>query len=271
MRVGINGAVLAHKLRGSGGENDLLDKRWQSCDFYAAAFFLSICSILLPFSFLLPSRSSGGPSQCINSSASAQFYATLGVAGYQLLTFLWCILLQTLLRRDDPEEEVEEEGEEEGEGSAEGDIERGAGSTPSSSQARIPLRRSQRQLLESLPQYLIKATGGGISDDEVGRGSFSFSSSPPPLPIPSPSRASSSSSSSTAVKQESGAASHSSAHSAPAGSLELSESCCSICIEDWVIGNKLVELPCNHIFHINCLARWISVNSSCPKCRRSLA
>ncbi|XP_075418891.1 E3 ubiquitin-protein ligase RNF6 [Tenrec ecaudatus] len=43
---------------------------------------------------------------------------------------------------------------------------------------------------------------------------------------------------------------------------------CSVCISDYVAGNKLRRLPCMHEFHIHCIDRWLSENCTCPICRQ---
>lgn len=48
--------------------------------------------------------------------------------------------------------------------------------------------------------------------------------------------------------------------------------CCSICLEDFeTIDHRVVRLPCLHIFHEICIAKWLAtrsnVNCSCPLCR----
>ncbi|NWH64163.1 RNF6 ligase, partial [Geococcyx californianus] len=48
---------------------------------------------------------------------------------------------------------------------------------------------------------------------------------------------------------------------------ELSKTC-SVCINEYVTGNKLRQLPCMHEFHIHCIDRWLSENSTCPICRQ---
>ncbi|NWI38115.1 RNF6 ligase, partial [Picathartes gymnocephalus] len=42
---------------------------------------------------------------------------------------------------------------------------------------------------------------------------------------------------------------------------------CSVCINEYATGNKLKQLPCMHEFHIHCIDRWLSENSTCPICR----
>ncbi|CAI5773153.1 E3 ubiquitin-protein ligase RNF6 [Podarcis lilfordi] len=43
---------------------------------------------------------------------------------------------------------------------------------------------------------------------------------------------------------------------------------CSVCINEYVSGNKLRQLPCMHEFHFHCIDRWLSENSTCPICRQ---
>lgn len=46
---------------------------------------------------------------------------------------------------------------------------------------------------------------------------------------------------------------------------------CSICLGDFVDGEKVRVLPiCNHEFHVKCVDRWLKEHTSCPNCRRSL-
>ncbi|XP_057538700.1 probable E3 ubiquitin-protein ligase RHY1A [Amaranthus tricolor] len=42
---------------------------------------------------------------------------------------------------------------------------------------------------------------------------------------------------------------------------------CSICLESFVEGNKLVNLPCCHRFHSSCLYPWLQTCGECPYCR----
>lgn len=45
---------------------------------------------------------------------------------------------------------------------------------------------------------------------------------------------------------------------------------CSICMDDFKLGEEVVRVPCGHIFHPDCLIPWLEVNGSCPVCRFSL-
>ena len=42
---------------------------------------------------------------------------------------------------------------------------------------------------------------------------------------------------------------------------------CSICLEDFNIGDTLNELNCNHFYHKECINNWIKSNNNCPMCR----
>ena len=41
---------------------------------------------------------------------------------------------------------------------------------------------------------------------------------------------------------------------------------CSICLS---IGLDGIKLPCGHIFHSDCITRWLKCRVECPNCRRS--
>ncbi|KAH8870200.1 hypothetical protein KSF78_0005816 [Schistosoma japonicum] len=42
---------------------------------------------------------------------------------------------------------------------------------------------------------------------------------------------------------------------------------CSICMEYYHINDRIMGLPCFHMFHHNCLCAWIEKNLQCPICR----
>ncbi|KAL5470829.1 hypothetical protein EMCRGX_G028857 [Ephydatia muelleri] len=46
--------------------------------------------------------------------------------------------------------------------------------------------------------------------------------------------------------------------------------CCPICIEDFVLREKIVQCPCNHGYHRECLQHWLSVHSECPICKAAV-
>ena len=46
---------------------------------------------------------------------------------------------------------------------------------------------------------------------------------------------------------------------------------CAVCCESISTGDKLVELPCSHRFHTECMKRWVEMNPICPCCRTNLS
>ncbi|KAI4386605.1 hypothetical protein MLD38_004523 [Melastoma candidum] len=56
------------------------------------------------------------------------------------------------------------------------------------------------------------------------------------------------------------------------GELVLSseDSECCICLQSYVDGAELSSLPCNHIFHSECVGRWLLINATCPLCKSSI-
>jgi hypothetical protein len=48
------------------------------------------------------------------------------------------------------------------------------------------------------------------------------------------------------------------------------ENTCSVCKEDFIIGSKMMDLPCNHYFHEECIMPWLNQHDSCPICRFEL-
>lgn len=51
------------------------------------------------------------------------------------------------------------------------------------------------------------------------------------------------------------------------------ESMCCICLTELSNGSSVVQMPqhcCSHVFHKDCIRKWISVRSTCPLCRRNV-
>ena len=42
---------------------------------------------------------------------------------------------------------------------------------------------------------------------------------------------------------------------------------CVICLEDFVDGEELRVLPCNHAFHVACIDEWLLERPLCPLCK----
>jgi len=42
---------------------------------------------------------------------------------------------------------------------------------------------------------------------------------------------------------------------------------CTICIDDYKVGNIVRQLKCSHTFHQACIDKWLTTNKMCPNCR----
>lgn len=45
---------------------------------------------------------------------------------------------------------------------------------------------------------------------------------------------------------------------------------CAICLDKFRKRDNLIQLPCAHKFHSNCLVPWLEFNSHCPCCRMEI-
>ncbi|KAJ8445480.1 hypothetical protein Cgig2_031293 [Carnegiea gigantea] len=45
---------------------------------------------------------------------------------------------------------------------------------------------------------------------------------------------------------------------------------CAICLEEWVSGMIVKEMPCKHRFHGGCIEKWLGMHGSCPVCRYAM-
>jgi len=45
---------------------------------------------------------------------------------------------------------------------------------------------------------------------------------------------------------------------------------CPVCTEELVLGDNVQQLPCKHVFHVDCLKPWLQQDNSCPVCRQEL-
>lgn len=55
-------------------------------------------------------------------------------------------------------------------------------------------------------------------------------------------------------------------------SLEISPPVCecSVCRDDFDIGQEIYKLPCRHVYHQQCLSQWLLHHNTCPMCRQDL-
>ncbi|OIT07421.1 PREDICTED: RING-H2 finger protein ATL20-like [Nicotiana attenuata] len=49
------------------------------------------------------------------------------------------------------------------------------------------------------------------------------------------------------------------------------ESSCPICLAEYLAGEIAKCMPeCQHCFHLECVDKWLKINTTCPVCRKSL-
>ena len=47
---------------------------------------------------------------------------------------------------------------------------------------------------------------------------------------------------------------------------EATNSACTICMEDQVVGGRAAKLQCGHLFCRGCIGEWLRRNCTCPVC-----
>lgn len=45
---------------------------------------------------------------------------------------------------------------------------------------------------------------------------------------------------------------------------------CCICLAKYENNDELRELPCSHLFHKDCVDKWLKINSLCPLCKNDV-
>ncbi|KFK36864.1 hypothetical protein AALP_AA4G181500 [Arabis alpina] len=49
-----------------------------------------------------------------------------------------------------------------------------------------------------------------------------------------------------------------------------SQSHCAVCKENFELKSSARQMPCNHIYHPDCILPWLAIRNSCPVCRHEL-
>ena len=45
---------------------------------------------------------------------------------------------------------------------------------------------------------------------------------------------------------------------------------CCICLNEYIIGEKISYLPCFHLFHFTCIKEWVKNSDMCPLCKEQI-
>lgn len=48
------------------------------------------------------------------------------------------------------------------------------------------------------------------------------------------------------------------------------EAACAVCQQDYSGDEELVQLPCKHWFHRDCVLQWLRASKQCPICMREV-
>ncbi|CAH1433969.1 unnamed protein product [Lactuca virosa] len=49
--------------------------------------------------------------------------------------------------------------------------------------------------------------------------------------------------------------------------LQIKESKCSICQEEFIAGDEIGRMGCNHGYHVVCVNQWLQLKNWCPVCK----
>ncbi|CAN0877104.1 Probable E3 ubiquitin-protein ligase RHC1A [Linum grandiflorum] len=66
-------------------------------------------------------------------------------------------------------------------------------------------------------------------------------------------------------------ASRSSIDAMPRVKITRTDSHCPVCKDEFEVGSEARQMPCNHIYHTDCIVPWLVQHNSCPVCRQELS
>lgn len=52
--------------------------------------------------------------------------------------------------------------------------------------------------------------------------------------------------------------------------VESDVGCCSICLAEYVQDERLIMLPCRHVYHRTCVTEWLLGHTQCPLCKQDV-
>lgn len=50
----------------------------------------------------------------------------------------------------------------------------------------------------------------------------------------------------------------------------MPQTCCSVCLAEYMEGDELMMLPCQHAYHKVCVSEWLQRQSQCPLCKQDV-
>ncbi|KAK1263270.1 E3 ubiquitin-protein ligase RING1 [Acorus gramineus] len=46
---------------------------------------------------------------------------------------------------------------------------------------------------------------------------------------------------------------------------------CRVCFDDFIVGSEVMRMPCGHLFHRDCILKWLEKSGVCPMCRLKMS
>ncbi|XP_003724488.1 RING finger protein 24 [Strongylocentrotus purpuratus] len=50
-------------------------------------------------------------------------------------------------------------------------------------------------------------------------------------------------------------------------SKKMTNDACAVCLEEFILGERVGQCPCKHNFHTVCVSRWLDSHETCPICQ----